>query len=72
MTTVEPIQETGYGLKPRPDPQPSASASRRRWLALVAVAVGTFSMVTAEQLPMGLLTPIGGAFDVSEGTAGLM
>ncbi|MFD9632714.1 hypothetical protein [Streptomyces violascens] len=44
----------------------------RGWLALVAVAVGTFAMVTAEQLPMGLLTPIGGSLDVSEGPAGLL
>ncbi|MEV6521621.1 MFS transporter [Longispora sp. NPDC051575] len=44
----------------------------RRWLALVAVAVGTFAMVTVEQLPMGLLTSIGGSLDVSAGTAGLM
>ncbi|WP_433247510.1 MFS transporter [Streptosporangium sp. CA-135522] len=36
------------------------------------MAVGTFSVVTAEQLPVGLLTSVGGALDVSEGTAGLM
>ncbi|MFF1902766.1 MFS transporter [Kitasatospora sp. NPDC058218] len=68
MTTVEPVRPSTFAPPPPgPDPVPL-----RRWLALVAVAVGTFSMVTAEQLPMGLLTPIGGAFDVSEGTAGLM
>jgi predicted MFS family arabinose efflux permease len=31
--------------------------SLKRWLAVVAVAVGTFLVVTAEQLPVGLLTP---------------
>lgn len=46
--------------------------SPKRWLAVVAVAVGTFSVVTAEQLPVGLLTSIGHALGVSEGTAGLM
>ncbi|WP_246236528.1 MFS transporter [Actinomadura chibensis] len=45
---------------------------RRRWLAVVAVAVGTFLVVTAEQLPVGLLTSVGGDLGVSEGTAGLM
>ncbi|MET7300954.1 MFS transporter [Embleya sp. NPDC005575] len=36
------------------------------------MAVGTFAMVTVEQLPMGLLTSIGSGLGVSEGTAGLM
>ncbi|WP_433256730.1 MFS transporter [Streptosporangium sp. CA-135522] len=44
----------------------------KRWLGVVAVAVGTFSVVTVEQLPVGLLTSVGGALEVSEGTAGLM
>ncbi|MGV9771631.1 MFS transporter [Streptosporangium sp. NPDC003464] len=44
----------------------------RRWFAVASVAVGTFSVVTAEQLPVGLLTSVGGALEVSEGTAGLM
>ena len=44
----------------------------KRWLAVVAVAVGTFLVVTAEQLPVGLLTSVGGDLGVSEGTAGLM
>ncbi|MEV6978322.1 MFS transporter [Kitasatospora sp. NPDC093806] len=75
MTTVEPAPGIDTGPAPTPGSAPStpsAAVPLRRWLALAAVAVGTFAMVTAEQLPMGLLTPIGGAFDVSEGTAGLM
>lgn len=44
----------------------------RRWLAVAAMAVGTFALVTVESLPVGLLPFIGGALDVSEGTAGLM
>ncbi|WP_086008048.1 MFS transporter [Nocardia concava] len=43
-----------------------------RWLGVAAVAMGTFAMVTSEALPVGLLTSVGGALDVSEGTAGLM
>ncbi|MCP9957581.1 MULTISPECIES: MFS transporter [Streptomyces] len=38
---------------------------------MVAVAAGTFTVVTSEMLPVGLLTPISGSLDVSEGTAGL-
>ncbi|MFJ7068338.1 MFS transporter [Streptomyces sp. NPDC101115] len=41
------------------------------WPAVVAVAGATFTVVTAEMLPVGLLTPIGGALRVTEGTAGL-
>ncbi|GGS85137.1 MFS transporter [Nonomuraea spiralis] len=37
-----------------------------------AVAFGTFLLVTAEQLPIGLLTPVGSALSISEGAAGLM
>lgn len=51
---------------------PAPAVSARRWLALIAVAVGTFTMVTVEQLPMGLLTGIVGSLDVTTGTAGLM
>ncbi|MEV7615567.1 MFS transporter [Streptomyces sp. NPDC089799] len=75
MTTIEPRPATtgsGSAATSGPSASPPPSVPLRRWLALVAVAVGTFAMVTAEQLPMGLLTPIGGAFDVSEGRAGLM
>ncbi|MFF5105177.1 MFS transporter [Streptomyces sp. NPDC000134] len=41
------------------------------WPAVVAVAAATFMVVTSEMLPVGLLTPIGGALGVTEGTAGL-
>ncbi|MFI6046619.1 MFS transporter [Nocardia sp. NPDC051321] len=44
----------------------------RRWFAVAAVALGTFSVVTSEQLPVGLLTSVSGALGVSPGTAGLM
>ncbi|UUU37045.1 MFS transporter [Streptomyces sp. CA-210063] len=38
---------------------------------MVAVAAGTFTVVTSEMMPVGLLTPISGSLGVSEGTAGL-
>jgi len=41
------------------------------WPAVVAVATATFSVVTTEMLPIGLLPAIGGELGVSTGTAGL-
>ncbi|NEY36881.1 MFS transporter [Streptomyces sp. PRKS01-65] len=38
---------------------------------MAAVAGATFTVVTSEMLPVGLLTPIGGTLGVSEGAAGL-
>ncbi|MBM7814857.1 MFS transporter [Saccharothrix algeriensis] len=43
----------------------------RGWPAVVALALATFTVVTSEMLPVGLLTPIGTALGVTEGTAGL-
>ncbi|MFI6597532.1 MFS transporter [Nonomuraea sp. NPDC050536] len=43
-----------------------------RWPAVVSVTLGIFSIVTTEILPIGLLTPIGASFGISDGTAGLM
>ncbi|NEC68662.1 MFS transporter [Streptomyces sp. SID9727] len=63
MTTAE--QTPGRTREPGP---PDES----RWLAVAVVALGTFLLVTAEQLPIGLLTSVGSALSVSEGTAGLM
>ncbi|MEU6711806.1 MFS transporter [Nonomuraea sp. NPDC046802] len=45
---------------------------RARWLAVSSVAVGTFTIVTSEMLPVGLLTSIADGLGVSDGTAGLM
>jgi predicted MFS family arabinose efflux permease len=42
------------------------------WCAVVAVTMGIFSIVTAEILPIGLLTSIGASFGVSDGTAGVL
>ncbi|MFI6712111.1 MFS transporter [Nonomuraea sp. NPDC050478] len=44
----------------------------RGWSAVSAVTLGIFVLMTSELLPVGLLTPIGEALDVSPGTAGLM
>lgn len=45
---------------------------RTPWLAVTAVGMATFSVVTTEMLPVGLLTPIADTLDTSTGTAGLM
>ncbi|WP_409060420.1 MFS transporter [Streptomyces sp. SYP-A7185] len=42
------------------------------WPAVLAVTTGIFAIVTTEILPIGLLTPIGDSFGISDGTAGLM
>jgi predicted MFS family arabinose efflux permease len=44
----------------------------KAWLAIAAVAIGTFSMVTVENLPMGILTFIAGGLHVSDVHVGLM
>ncbi|MHC9010270.1 MFS transporter [Stenotrophomonas rhizophila] len=49
--------------------QPDA---RHPWWAVTAVSLATFSVVTTEMLPVGLLTPIADALQASTGTAGLM
>ncbi|XVQ85301.1 MFS transporter [Microbispora siamensis] len=63
MTVIESVS-AGTG---KPDRVPLKS-----WLAVIAVALGTFLVVTVENLPMGLLTAIGGGLHVSDGEVGLM
>ncbi|UNS99064.1 MFS transporter [Streptomyces tubbatahanensis] len=53
---------------------PGRAAGRtplRSWLAVLSLTGATFSITATEMLPVGLLTPMGGALDVSEGSAGL-
>lgn len=40
------------------------------WLAVLSLACGTFALVNTEFLPIGLLSPIAHALNVSEGQAG--
>ncbi|MFL6126442.1 MFS transporter [Actinophytocola sp.] len=62
MTNVETVRATSA-----PD-----RMSIKNWLAVLAVTLGTFLVVTVENLPMGLLTSIGGGLHVSNGAVGLM
>lgn len=43
-----------------------------RWWAVVAVMIGIFLLVTAEQLPIGLLSQVASDMHVTPGMAGLM
>ncbi len=45
---------------------------RRRWTAVIAVGLATFSVVTTEMLPVGLLTSIAETLSTTTGSAGLM
>lgn len=45
---------------------------RNAWMPVIAVGLATFSVVTTEMLPVGLLTAIAGTLGVSTGNAGLM
>ena len=53
-------------------PAHPASAARHRWWAVSAVGLATFSVVTTEMLPVGLLTPVAEDLGASTGTAGLL
>jgi predicted MFS family arabinose efflux permease len=64
MTTFEPFVPVATAVDTR--------TPAKSWLAVVAVAMGIFLLVTAEQLPIGLLTSIGSALQISPGVAGLM
>ncbi|MBV6288785.1 MFS transporter [Pseudomonas aegrilactucae] len=48
------------------------ASSSKPWLAVVAVALATFSVVTTEMLPVGMLTAIADSLGSTTGTAGLM
>lgn len=55
-----------------PTPAAKATTTRRDWLGVVAVMVGIFLLVTAEQLPIGLLSQVAGGLSVTPGVAGLL
>ncbi|OZI36224.1 MFS transporter [Bordetella genomosp. 1] len=50
----------------------SSPAVKHPWAAVGAVSLATFSVVTTEMLPVGLLTPVAASLDTSTGTAGLL
>jgi len=72
--------DTPARISPRErEPQPCrggqhkvAAGRRRGWLAVAVAAIGTFSVVTVETLPAGLLTSIAGGLRIPEAQVGLM
>ncbi|QES53144.1 MFS transporter [Streptomyces venezuelae] len=67
------VSVPGDGSAPAAGPFPgSGAAPWRGWAAVCAVSLGIFCLITSELLPVGLLTPVGAALGVSDGTAGLM
>lgn len=55
-----------------PDAAHASVPAAASWLAVASLAVGAFSTVTTEFMPIGLLTNIAESLHVSAGTAGLM
>lgn len=47
-------------------------ASGREWLAVASVALGTFTLVTSELMPVGLLTKVAATVHATDGATGLM
>ncbi|WP_138904951.1 MFS transporter [Streptomyces albidochromogenes] len=62
MSQVEEVEERSA---------PQGRTTLRAWLGVVTVAIGTFTVVTSEMLPVGLLTPMSDSLKVTEGVAGL-
>lgn len=52
--------------------QGGRSSTRKEWLSVFSVALGAFSLVTTEFLPVGLLPEVARTLDVSLGSSGLM
>ncbi|MYS84115.1 MFS transporter [Embleya scabrispora] len=69
VTTGSDEHTTGR-TDPSAQEQEQAEESRQYWPAVVCLSLGIFAIVTTEILPIGLLTPIGSDFGVSDGTAG--
>lgn len=67
-----PCMTTSQAPRRMDFPAAHGRSAVKGWLAVLAVTLGVFSLMTSELLPVGLLTPIGTALDVSGGTAGLM
>ncbi|MFJ9443447.1 MFS transporter [Kitasatospora sp. NPDC101235] len=50
---------------------PAAPPTTRRWSPVLAVALATFTVVSSEMMPVGLLTPMSHSLGVTDGVAGL-
>ena len=54
-----------------PEAAPNSEPERSNWIAVVALALGIFTLITIEELPIGVLTLISNDLGVSRGTVGL-
>ncbi|MEV7189071.1 MFS transporter [Kitasatospora sp. NPDC093102] len=50
---------------------PAASPTAHRWSPVLAVALATFTVVSSEMMPVGLLTPMSHSLGVTDGVTGL-
>ncbi|MGV9314055.1 MFS transporter [Streptomyces sp. NPDC003691] len=48
----------------------TARTTPRQWLALLVLSLSTFTVVTSEMMPVGVLTPMAGGLGISRGAAG--
>ncbi|WP_067541779.1 MFS transporter [Nocardia crassostreae] len=71
MTQVDDIANLPPAQGSRTEPDPGRTASPRDWLRVAIVALGTFTVVTSEMLPVGLLTPMSTDLRITEGVGGL-
>ncbi|MFC9626951.1 MFS transporter [Streptomyces sp. NPDC056930] len=55
---------------PHPDSKTAGAPPAFRWSPILAIALSTFTVVTSEMMPIGLLTPVSAGLGVSPGLAG--
>ncbi|MFJ8622612.1 MFS transporter [Kitasatospora sp. NPDC093550] len=51
--------------------EPTAPPAAHRWSPVLAVALATFTLVSSEMMPVGLLTPMSDSLGISDGATGL-
>ncbi|WP_228807258.1 MFS transporter [Nocardia otitidiscaviarum] len=66
LDAMEDVEQVASTVAPQ-----RYSSALRPWAGVAALAGGTFTVVTSEMLPVGLLTPMSEALRISTGTAGL-
>lgn len=59
-------------MKARPEQQYSTQKQQNNWPAVFSLAIGAFSSVTTEFIPVGVLPEVAKTFGITAGQAGLM
>ncbi|MFE4517920.1 MFS transporter [Kitasatospora sp. NPDC056783] len=65
-TAAAPHPRTPEDLDP-----PAGPPTAHRWFPVLAVALATFTLVSSEMMPVGLLTPMSHSLGVTDGATGL-